>query len=130
MLYYKTKERSFLKWINLEQCLKLKLSVKNSLIIYQELYEVLGKISRREFPFELLQIALISLIEKLDILTELTLNENKIEPIKNTKPYIETSPIKKDIIPEQNNTISEKEEVDDDFFVQAKKDDFLKVKLK
>ncbi|WAM02987.1 hypothetical protein ONA22_04060 [Mycoplasmopsis cynos] len=130
MLYYKTKERSFLKWINLEQCLKLKLSVKNSLIIYQELYEVLGKISRHEFPFELLQIALISLIEKLDILTELTLNENKIEPIKNTKPYIETSSIKKDIIPEQNNTINEKEEVDDDFFVQAKKDNFLKSKIK
>ncbi|WP_322961533.1 DNA polymerase III subunit gamma/tau [Mycoplasmopsis cynos] len=130
LLYYKTKERSFLKWINLEQCLKLKLSVKNSLIIYQELYEVLGKISRHEFPFELLQIALISLIEKLDILTELTLNENKIKPIKNTKAYIETSPIKKDIIPEQNNTINEKEEVDDDFFVQAKKDDFLKSKIK
>ncbi|WAM11134.1 hypothetical protein ONA00_01320 [Mycoplasmopsis cynos] len=68
----------------------------------------------------------------MDILTELTLNENKIEPIKNTKVlYIETSClIKKDIIPEQNNTINEKEEVDDDFFVQAKKDDFLKSKIK
>lgn len=65
LLYYKTKEESFLNWTTKSQILSINLNSKNAVVLYDHFYKILFNIQQHENPYELLQIELISLVDKL-----------------------------------------------------------------
>ncbi|AMD81541.1 DNA polymerase III subunits gamma and tau [Mycoplasmopsis canis PG 14] len=139
LLYSKTKDISFLNWITHEQLLKIKLSQSNAIIIYDELYEIFSKISRHESPYELIQIAFIALLEKIEIQkSNHTFMQNLEKPhIPEISPKIEETKKDSSISKFQNNSetqhITKENKVENsqnnDFFLEIQNDTFINKKF-